>query len=604
MKPSKPLTPLPEKALKSKTSLRSRQWFNNPQDPGMTALYVERYLNYGLTLEELQSNRPIIGIAQTGSDLVPCNRIHIELADRVKAGIRDAGGIPLEFPVHPIQETGRRPTAALDRNLQCLSLIEVLHGYPLDGVVLTTGCDKTTPALIMGAASVNLPAIAFSGGPMLNGDYKGQCVGSGTVIWSARKELAQGKIDYNEFMTKVASSAPSSGHCNTMGTALTMNCLAEAMGMMLPGCASIPAPYRERAQMGYHTGKRIVDMVFEDLTPEKILTREALENAIVMCSAIGGSTNAPVHINAIAAHIGVELDIHDWQKVGQHIPQLVNCQPVGEFLSEEFHKAGGVPAVVSQLVAGGLFNADALTVTGHTIAQNCATSEVIDPRVIKTFDAPLKENAGLMVLSGNLFDSALMKISAITPAFKQRYLSDPQNPNCFVVRAIVFDGPEHYHAQIDNPELDIDEHCILVIRGTGPKGYPGSAEVVNMQPPTALLDKGIDSLPTLGDGRQSGTSGSPSILNASPEAADGGGLALLKTGDNVQIDLNKGTVNVLLDEQVLAERRKNCKFSTPKSQTWWQQIYRAEVSNLDEGAVFKSMTDYRHIVDDLPRHSH
>lgn len=590
--------------MKLSKPLRSRQWFDNEDDPGMTALYVERYLNYGLTLEELQSNRPIIGIAQTGSDLVPCNRIHLELAQRIKDGIRDAGGIPLEFPVHPIQETGRRPTAALDRNLQCISLIEVLHGYPLDGVVLTTGCDKTTPAMLMGAASVNIPAIAVSGGPMLNGDYKGQCVGSGTVIWQARKELAQGEIDYRQFMAKVASSAPSPGHCNTMGTALTMNCLTEALGMMLPGCAAIPAPMRERAQIAYQSGKRIVDMVAEDLTPEKVITKEALENAIIMCSAIGGSTNAPIHINAIAAHIGVDLDIRDWQRAGQHIPQLVNCQPVGEYLGEEFYRAGGVPAVVSELVKGSFMHSEALTVTGRTIGQNCESAQTIDNRVIKPVTEPVKENAGLMVLSGNLFDSAVMKVSAITKAFRKRYLSEPDNLNCFDARVIVFDGPEHYHNEIDNPELDIDENCILVMRGTGPKGYPGSAEVVNMQPPKALLEQGIDALPTMGDGRQSGTSGSPSILNASPEAADGGGLGLLQNGDIVRIDLNKGTVNVQLDEQTLQARREACQVTIPKSQTWWQEIYRAKVSNLDEGAVFKEMTAYKRIAEDMPRHSH
>ncbi|MFT4927602.1 MAG: dihydroxy-acid dehydratase [Phenylobacterium sp.] len=590
--------------MKDKKQLRSRQWFNNEADPAMTALYIERYLNYGLTLEELQSDRPIIGIAQTGSDLVPCNRCHLEFAERIKAGIRDSGGIPLEFPVHPIQETGRRPTAALDRNLQTISLTEVLHGYPLDGVVLTTGCDKTTPALIMGAASVNLPALAFSGGPMLNGNYKGQCVGSGTVIWQARKELAQGKIDYLDFMNKAASSAPSAGHCNTMGTALTMNCLAEALGMMLPGCASIPAPYRERSQMAYYSGKRIVDMVWEDLTPSKILTREALENAIIMCSAIGGSTNAPVHINAIAAHIGVELDINDWQRVGQHIPQLVNCQPTGEFLSEEFHKAGGVPAVIEQLLVANLFHGDALTVTGKSIGENCQGSEVIDDRVIKTVAEPLMADAGLMVLSGNLFDSAVMKISAITEDFRGRYLDNPQSLNRFVGRAIVFDGPEQYHAQLDDPQLDIDENCILVMRGAGPKGYPGSAEVVNMQPPTALLNRGIDSLPTIGDGRQSGTSGSPSILNASPEAADGGGLALLHTGDSIEIDLNTGKVNVLLSDEELVQRRSQLDYQSPASQTWWQEIYRAQVSDLAEGAIFKDMTKYRDIAQKVPRHSH
>jgi len=589
---------------KIKKTLRSREWFNNPSDPGMTALYLERYLNYGLTQEELQSDRPIIGIAQTGSDLVPCNRIHVELAERVKQGIRDAGGIPMEFPVHPVQETGRRPTAALDRNLQCLSLIEVLHGYPLDGVVLTTGCDKTTPALIMGAASTNLPAIALSGGPMLNGDYLGQCVGSGTVIWEARAQLSKGEISTEEFMARAAGSAPSAGHCNTMGTALSMNCLAESLGMMLPGCASIPAPYRERAQMAYHTGKRIVDMVWEDLTPAKIITREALENAIVMCSAIGGSTNAPIHINAIAAHAGVELTLDDWQRCGQKIPQLVNCKPVGEFLSEEFHRAGGVPATLAELIKANLIHVDAMTVSGRTIGENCANSRVIDSRVIKTTKDPIAPEAGLMVLSGNLFDSAVMKVSAVNEEFQARYLSNPEDLNAFVGRAVVFDGPEHYHAEIDNPELNIDEHCILVIRGVGPKGYPGSAEVVNMQPPAYLLNKNINSLPTLGDGRQSGTSGSPSILNASPEAADGGGLAYLKSGDSVRIDLNTRSVMALVDSAEWAERKETMTFDVVESQTWWQEIYRENVSNMDTGAIFHGMTKYKDIIAKTPRHSH
>ncbi|WP_299599020.1 IlvD/Edd family dehydratase [uncultured Microbulbifer sp.] len=584
--------------------LRSRLWFNDPREPGMTALYLERYLNYGLTLEELQSDRPIIGIAQTGSDLVPCNRIHMQLAERVKQGIRDGGGIPLEFPVHPIQETGRRPTAALDRNLQCLSLIEVLHGYPLDGVVLTTGCDKTTPALLMGAASVNLPAIALSGGPMLNGDYLGRCVGSGSVIWEARKQLASGEIDTEEFMQLAASSAPSAGHCNTMGTALTMNCLAEALGMMLPGGASIPAPYRERAQMAYRTGRRAVEIVWEDLTPEKVLTREAFENAIAVCSAIGGSTNAPIHINAIAAHAGVSITLDDWQRCGQKVPQLANCQPVGEYLAEEFHRAGGLPALMGQLIQGGFLRTDAQTVSGSSTGENCRNVKIFRPEVIRPIEAPVTAEAGLMVLSGNLFDSAVMKISAITEPFRKRYLSNAQTPNVMIGRAVVFDGPEHYHAEIDNPALGIDEESILVMRGAGPKGYPGSAEVTNMQPPAALLARGVQSLPTIGDGRQSGTSGSPSILNASPEAADGGGLAWLCTGDRICIDLNNRTVNALVTDEEWRKRKQEMQFTPVESQTWWQALYRREVSNLDSGAVFDSMTDYHNIIAKTPRHSH
>ena len=592
------------KKTKSAADLRSRQWFDDSNDPGMTALYLERYLNYGLTAEELQSGRPIIGIAQTGSDLSPCNRHHMVLADRVKDGIRDAGGIPIEFPIHPIQETGRRPTAAIDRNLQCISLTEILHGYPIDGVVLTTGCDKTTPSQIMAAASVDLPAIALSVGPMLNGSYQGQCVGSGTVIWEARQKLAKGEIDYAEFMNMAAESAPSAGHCNTMGTALSMNCIAEALGMSLPMNASIPAPYRERGQMAYKTGRRIVEMVWEDLKPSDILTRDAIENAIVICGAVGGSTNAPVHINAIAAHAGVEVSMDDWQTIGHPVPQVVNCQPVGEYLSEDFHRAGGVPAVISELLKGGFIKGATMTANGQTLEDNCKDAVVINDDVIKSVKAPLAENAGFMVLSGNMFTSALMKVSAISDDFRARYLSNPDDPDAFEAKAMVFDGPEDYHANIDNPALAIDENTILVMRGAGPVGYPGSAEVVNMQAPSHLLAKGIKDLPTMGDGRQSGTSSAPSILNISPEAAVGGGLALLETGDMVRVDLKKRRVDVLLAEAVLEARAQNTSYDIPPSQTWWQEEYRNKVSGLDKGAVFEDMLGYKNIAKKTPRHSH
>ena len=556
--------------------LRSQLWFDNPDNPGMTALYLERYLNYGLTREELSAGKPIIGIAQTGSDLSPCNRHHLELAQRVREGIRDAGGIAFEFPMHPIQETGKRPTAALDRNLAYLSLVEVLFGYPLDGVVLTTGCDKTTPAAIMAAATVNTPAIVLSGGPMLNGWWKGERAGSGTVVWWARQEHAAGRMDYKEFLDLVASSAPSVGHCNTMGTASTMNALAEALGMSLPGCAAIPAPYRERAQIAYDTGRRAVEIVHEDLKPSDILTREAFENAIVACSAIGGSTNAPIHINAIARHIGVALDIKDWETVGYDVPLIVNMQPAGHYLGEEYYRAGGLPAVMHELMGAGRIHSGALTINGKTMGENVSTAKIADPDVIRSYDKPLKARAGFKVLSGNLFDSAIMKTSVISDEFRQRYLSNPKDPNAFEGRAVVFEGPEDYHTRIEDADLQIDEHTILVIRGVGPIGYPGSAEVVNMQPPAALIKRGVTALPCIGDGRQSGTSGSPSILNASPEAAAGGGLALLKTGDRVRIDLNKGTADILIPDAELATRRaaleKQGGFKYPPSQTPWQEI--------------------------------
>ena len=590
---------------------RSQEWFNNPDNPGMTALYLERYLNYGLTREELQSGKPLIGIAQTGSDLSPCNRHHLELAKRVRAGIEAAGGVPFEFPCHPIQETGKRPTAALDRNLAYLSLVEVLYGYPLDGVVLTIGCDKTTPALLMAAATVNIPAIALSVGPMLNGWHKGKRTGSGTIVWESRQRLSAGEIGYDEFMDIVASSAPSVGYCNTMGTATTMNSLAEALGMQLPGSAAIPAPYRERGQIAYETGKRIVGMVHEDLKPSQIMTREAFENAIVVNSAIGGSTNAPIHLNAIARHLGVKLDNDDWQAIGHKVPLLVNLQPAGEYLGEDYHHAGGVPAVVMELMKGGLLpHPNALTVNGRTMGENCKGVVNENPDVIRPAAKPLKTDAGFINLKGNLFDSAIMKTSGISPEFRERYLSNPKDPEAFEGNAMVFDGPEDYHARIDDPAQGIDEHTILFMRGAGPVGYPGAAEVVNMQPPAYLIKKGIHALACIGDGRQSGTSGSPSILNASPEAAIGGGLALLKTGDRVRIDLRKGAANILISDEELAARRAalngNGGYHYPKHQTPWQEIQRGMVDQLAQGMVLKPAVKYQHIAQTsgVPRDNH
>jgi dihydroxy-acid dehydratase len=589
--------------------LRSQLWFDNPDNPGMTALYLERYLNYGLTKQELASGKPIIGIAQTGSDLSPCNRHHLELAKRVREGIRDAGGVVFEFPMHPIQETGKRPTAALDRNLAYLSLVEVLFGYPLDGVVLTTGCDKTTPAAIMAAATVNTPAIVLSGGPMLNGWWRGERAGSGTVVWWARQEHAAGRMDYNEFLDLVASSAPSIGHCNTMGTASTMNALAEALGLSLPGCAAIPAPYRERAQIAYETGRRAVEIVREDLKPSDILTREAFENAIVACSAIGGSSNAPIHINAIARHVGIPLVIEDWERIGYEVPLLVNMQPAGRYLGEEYYRAGGLPAVLNELMGAGRMHANALTINGKTIGENVKDAKIADADVIRPYDRPLKRHAGFKLLSGNLFESAIMKTSVISDDFRQRYLSNPKDPNAFEGRAVVFDGPEDYHRRIEDPSLQIDANTMLFVRGVGPIGYPGSAEVVNMQPPAALIKRGITSLPCIGDGRQSGTSASPSIINASPEAAAGGGLALLKTGDRVRIDLNKGTANMLISDAELAQRRaaleKQGGYKYPASQTPWQEIQRDMVEQLAQGMVLRPAVKYHRIAQtSVPRDNH
>ena len=594
-----------------RSGLRSAAWFNLVDDPLMSGIYLERYANYGLTREELQSDKPKIGIAQTGSDLSPCNRHHLELAQRVREGIREAGGIAFEFGVHPIQETGKRPTAALDRNLAYLGMVEVLQGYPLDGVVLTIGCDKTTPACLMAAATVNLPAIALSVGPMLNGWHEGQRTGSGTIIWKARELYASGEIDEAGFVDLVASAAPSVGYCSTMGTATTMNSLAEALGMQLPGSAAIPAPYRERGQMAYRTGLRIVEMVREDLRPSDIMTREAFENAVVVNSAIGGSTNAPIHLNAIAAHLGVALDNDDWQKHGLAVPLLVNLMPAGEYLGEDFHHAGGVPAVVGELMRAGLLpHPDALTANGCTIAENCEAARIVDPEVIRTVGEPLMADAGFVHLSGNLFDSAIMKTSVISEEFRRRYLSDPDDPDAFEGRAVVFDGPEDYQARIEDPGLDIDEHCMLIVRGVGPVGYPGSAEAVNMQPPAALLVRGVHSLPCMGDGRQSGTSGSPSILNASPEAATGGGLALLRTGDRIRIDLRRGRADMLVDDVEIERRRAELEaaggYPVPESHTPWQEIQRSMVTQMDEGMVLRPALKYRDTsrTHGIPRHNH
>ncbi|WP_129669800.1 IlvD/Edd family dehydratase [Phytoactinopolyspora endophytica] len=598
----------------AEVKLRSQQWFDNPDDPEMTALYVERYLNWGLSREELQSGKPIIGIAQSGSDLAPCNRHHVVLAERIREGIREAGGIAFEFPVHPIQETGRRPTASLDRNLAYLGLVETLHGYPLDGVVLTTGCDKTTPSQLMAAATVNIPAIALSVGPMLNGWHKGERAGSGTMVWRARKMLSAGEIDKAEYIEMVASAAPSPGFCNTMGTATTMNSLAEALGMMLPGSAAIPAVHKERGKAAYLTGRRAVEMVREDLRPSDVMTKKAFENAVVVCSAIGGSTNAPIHLNAIARHLGVELTNDEWEKLGYPIPLLVDLQPAGRFLGEDFHRAGGIPAVVAELLAAGaLPHPDAVTVNGTSIGDNCAGRLTEDREVIREYGRPMVSEAGFRNLKGNLFASAIMKTSVISPQFRATYLSNPDDPDAFEGHAVVFDGREDYHARLNDPSLQIDEQSLLFIRGAGPLGHPGGAEVVNMDPPAELLRRGITELPCVGDGRQSGTSGSPSILNASPEAAVGGGLALLRTGDRVRVDLGTGEVNMLVDDEELERRRIEVDKALangglhyiPESQTPWQEIHRDLVGQFDEGMVLKPAVKYRDVARrHIPRDNH
>jgi dihydroxy-acid dehydratase len=598
------------KGIKDSTRLRSRQWFNNPNNPDMTALYIERYMNWGISREELQSGKPIIGIAQSGSDLSPCNRHHLELAKRVREGIREAGGIAFEFPVHPIQETGKRPSATLDRNLCYLGLVELLYGYFIDGVVLTTGCDKTTPAQLMAAATVDIPAIVLSGGPMLNGWFRGKRTGSGTIVWEARKLLAAGEINHEQYIEIIASSAPSVGHCNTMGTASTMNALAEAIGMSLPGGAAIPAPHRERAENAYLTGKRIVEMVWEDLRPSKIMTKAAFENMIAVNSAIGGSTNAPIHFNAIAKHLGVKLDNDDWERVGYNVPLIVNMQPAGEYLGEDFHHAGGVPGVVSRLIKGGLINKVAKTVNGKTLYKNCEKFKVLDENVIWPIKKPMKHQAGFLNMKGNLFDSAIMKTSVISESFREKYLSNSKDPNAFEGRAIVFEGPEDYHKRIDDPKLKIDATCMLFVRGVGPIGYPGAAEVVNMQPPARLIKAGIQELPCIGDGRQSGTSGSPSILNASPEAATGGNLAILKTNDIVRVDLNKRSVDIRISKAEILRRQRRLKAAgghpIPDSQTPWQEIQRDYVDELSEGMVLKPAVKYQKIdrKKGIPRDNH
>ena len=589
-----------------KIKLRSKEWFDNPKDPGLTAIYLERYLNYGLKRKDLQSGKPIIGIAQSGSDLSPCNRHILDLSKNIKKGIVNAGGVPMEFPTHPIQETGKRPTAALDRNLSYLSLVEVLYGYPLDGVVLTTGCDKTTPAALMAAATVNIPSIILSGGPMLDGHYKGQKAGSGTIIWEARKLYSKGEIDYDQFMNMATASSPSVGHCNTMGTASTMNSIAEALGMSLPGCAIIPAPYPERKKISYKTGQRIVNMVRENLTPSKIMTKKAFENAVVVASAIGGSSNATTHLLAIAKHMGIKFDLSNWQKLGHKIPLLVDCQPAGKYLMEGFYKAGGIPAVMKELIKNKKLNTKVKTVTGKNLGQNLKRKIKVNSKVIKTFKKNLSQNAGFLVLTGNFFNSAIMKTSVISDEFKKRYLSDPDRPNSFICKAAVFEGPEDYHKRINSKKLNIDEKSILIIRGCGPIGYPGSAEVVNMQPPDALLKKGVNALPTLGDGRQSGTSESPSILHVSPESAAGGDIGIIKTGDKIKIDLNKKRVDLLISPKEFKKRRSKNKIKIINNQTPWQELSRLTVGQLEDGACIKTRSVYNRIVEKkgTPRHSH
>jgi len=589
-----------------KKNFRSQQWFNNPKDPEMTALYLERYLNYGLKREDLQSGKPIIGIAQSGSDLSPCNRHFQSLSKTIKDGIKEAGGVPMEFPTHPIQETGKRPTAALDRNLSYLSLVEVLYGYPIDGVILTTGCDKTTPAALMAAATVNIPSIVLSGGPMLDGNYKGKKAGSGTIIWEARKLHAKGEIDYDEFMDMAAASAPSIGHCNTMGTASSMNSIAEALGMSLPGGAIIPAPYKERTEISFKTGKRIVEMVFENLTPSKIMTKEAFENAVYVASAIGASSNCPPHLTAIARHMGVDFKLEQWEKLGHNIPLLANCQPAGEHLMEGFFKAGGIPAIMKELIKDKKLNTKALTVTGKTVEENLSFEFEVDRDVIKSYENPLSHNAGFIVMKSNFFSSAVMKTSVISSEFRERYLSNKDNLNVFEVKAVVFEGPEDYHLRINDENLEVDENSILIIRGCGPVGYPGSAEVVNMQPPDRLLKKGINTLPTLGDGRQSGTSESPSILNVSPESAIGGDLLILKTGDIIKIDLNNSRIDLLVSDEEIKKRKKNTKLPILKNQTPWQEISRKMVGQLETGSCLETETIFLDITNTkgMPRHSH
>jgi dihydroxy-acid dehydratase len=590
--------------------LRSRAWFDDPENADMTALYLERYMNFGLTLRELQSGRPIVGIAQTGSDLSPCNRHHLTLAERTREGIRDAGGIPIEFPVHPIQETGKRPTAGLDRNLAYLGLVEVLYGYPIDGAVLTIGCDKTTPACLMAAATVDIPCIALSVGPMISAWADGKRIGSGTVVWKARERFAAGEIDREQFIKLVASAAPSTGYCNTMGTATTMNSLTEVLGMSLPGSAAIPAPHRDRQECAYETGRRIVEMIQADRKPSDILTRESFINAIRINSALGGSTNAPLHLIALARHVGVELSIDDWQTYGYDVPLLVNLQPAGEYLGEDFFRAGGVPAVVAQLMCQGLIEEDALTANGRSLGDNCRGTKIQDEQVIRPFERPLAPAAGFLVMRGNLFDTAIMKTSVISQEFRDRYLSNPQDPDAFEGRAVVFDGPEDYHARIDEPASMIDEHCVLFMRGTGPIGYPGGAEVVNMRVPIQLIAQGVHVLPCIGDGRQSGTSGSPSILNASPEAAVGGGLAVLRSGDRIRVDLRKGEVNVLLSAAEIAKRHQELAaaggYQYPASQTPWQEMQRAAIGQFEGGAVIEAAVKYQRIARSkgIPRHNH
>ncbi|TLL00158.1 IlvD/Edd family dehydratase [Acinetobacter baumannii] len=577
--------------MNNKQVLRSASWFGTTDKNGF--MYRSWMKNQGIPDHEFQG-KPIIGICNTWSELTPCNAHFRKIAEHVKKGILEAGGYPVEFPVFSNGESNLRPTAMFTRNLASMDVEEAIRGNPIDGVVLLTGCDKTTPALLMGAASCDIPAIVVTGGPMLNGKHKGKDIGAGTIVWQMHEELKAGKIDLNEFLSAESGMSRSAGTCNTMGTASTMACMAEALGTSLPHNAAIPAVDSRRYVLAHLSGMRIVDMVHEDLRLSKILTKEAFENAIKVNAAIGGSTNAVIHLKAIAGRIGVDLQLDDWNRVGRGMPTIVDLQPSGRFLMEEFYYSGGLPAVIRRMGEANLLpHPQALTVNGQTIWENCQQSPIYNDEVIRKIDNPIRQDGGMCILRGNLAPKgAVLKPSAATPELMKHR-----------GRAVVFENFDDYKARINDPDLDVDETCILVMKNAGPKGYPGMAEVGNMGLPPKILAKGITDMVRISDARMSGTAYGTVVLHVAPEAMAGGPLAVVQNGDFIELDAYAGKLHLEVSDEELKQRLENLAPPAPPSFIGgYRKLYVEHVLQADEGCDFDFLVGCRG--SEVPRHSH
>lgn len=577
--------------MNNKQVLRSAAWFGTTDKNGF--MYRSWMKNQGIPDHEFQG-KPIIGICNTWSELTPCNAHFRKIAEHVKKGILEAGGYPVEFPVFSNGESNLRPTAMFTRNLASMDVEEAIRGNPIDGVVLLTGCDKTTPALLMGAASCDIPAIVVTGGPMLNGKHKGKDIGAGTIVWQMHEELKAGKIDLNEFLSAESGMSRSAGTCNTMGTASTMACMAEALGTSLPHNAAIPAVDSRRYVLAHLSGMRIVDMVHEDLRLSKILTKEAFENAIKVNAAIGGSTNAVIHLKAIAGRIGVDLQLDDWNRVGRGMPTIVDLQPSGRFLMEEFYYSGGLPAVIRRMGEANLLpHPQALTVNGQTIWENCQQSPIYNDEVIRTIDNPIRQDGGMCILRGNLAPKgAVLKPSAATPELMKHR-----------GRAVVFENFDDYKSRINDPDLDVDETCILVMKNAGPKGYPGMAEVGNMGLPPKILAKGITDMVRISDARMSGTAYGTVVLHVAPEAMAGGPLAVVQNGDFIELDAYAGKLHLEVSDEELKQRLENLVPPAPPSFIGgYRKLYVEHVLQADEGCDFDFLVGCRG--SEVPRHSH